>query len=145
MARRHFLIAASLALGLFASQAQAGNCAMDEYDHNGSLMEMQICDGGGMTISYSRPRRGLMGVGVRSGTLFFDGVEQAGGVISGQARIFNRTCGPIPYAVTGRNHGGSIIVLRGDVPALENGCRVTGYRPEKLLFTLQGAAAARGA
>lgn len=144
MALRHFLIAASLVLGLFAPQAQAGNSAMDEYAHNGSLMEMQIYDGGGMTISYSRPRRDLMGAGVRSGTLFFDGVERAVGVISGQVRIFNRTCGPIPYAVTGRNHGGSI-VFRGDVPALENGCRITGYRPEKLLFTLQGAAAARGA
>ena len=118
---------------------------MDEYDHNGSLMEMQVCDGGGMTISYSRPRRGLTGAGVRSGTLFFDNIERAVDVISGQARIFNRgTCGPIPYAATGLNHGG-LIIFRGDVPALDNGCRVTGYRPEKLLFTLQGAAAARGA
>ena len=112
---------------------------MDEYDHNGSLMEMQICDGGGMTISYSRPRRGLVGVGVRSGTLLFNGVEQAGGVISGQARRFDKTCGPVLYPVTGHNHGGTII-LRGDAPKLDGSCRVTGYRLDKLLFTLQGAA-----
>ncbi len=116
----------------------ASNCATDEYDHNGSLMEMQVCDGGGMTISYVRPRRGLLSVGVTSGTLLFDGVEQAGGVISGQARRFDKTCGPVLYPVTGQNHGGSII-LRGNAPKVDGRCQVIGYRPDKLLFTLQGA------
>ena len=70
MARRHFLIAASLVLGLFAPQAQAGNSAMDEYAHNGSLMEMQIYDGGGMTISYSQSRRDLMVLGSEAAPCF---------------------------------------------------------------------------
>ena len=138
MARLRLFVALALGLGLTASPAHASNCATDEYDHNGSLMEMQVCDGGGMTISYTRPRRGLIGVGVISGTLLFDGVEQAGGVISGQARRFDKTCGPVLYPVTGHNHGGSII-LQGDAPKLDGRCRVTGYRPDKLVFTLQGA------
>ena len=139
MARLPLLVSAALALGVSASPAAASNCAVDEYDHNGSLMEMQVCDGGGMTISYVRPRRGLIGVGVRNGTLLFDGVEQAGGVISGQARRFDKTCGPVLYAVTGHNHGGSII-LRGDAPKVDGRCRIIGYRSDKLLFTLQGGA-----
>jgi hypothetical protein len=138
MARRLVLVAASLALGLAASPAKASNCATDEYDHNGSLMEMQVCDGGGMTISYMRPRRGLTAVGVVTGTLLFNGVEQAGGVISGQARRFDKTCGPVLYPVTGHNHSGSII-LRGNAPKLDGRCQVIGYRADKLLFTLQGA------
>jgi hypothetical protein len=138
MARRLFLVAASLALGIGASPVAASNCAVDEYDHNGSLMELQVCDGGGMSISYTRPRRGLLGVGVTSGTLLFNGVEQAGGAISGQARRFDKTCGPVLYPVTGHNHGGSII-LRGNAPKLDGSCRVIGYRADKLLFTLQGA------
>src|SRR5680860_1642242 len=97
MTRVLFLVAASLALGLAASPVEASNCATDAYDHNGSLMEMQVCDGGGMSISYTRPRRGLIGVGVTSGTLLFEGVEQAGGAISGQARRFDKTCGPVLY------------------------------------------------
>ena len=140
MARLLLLVAALSALGLFAPRAEASNCAVDEYDHNGSLMEMQICDGGGMTISYTRPRRGLTGVGVRNGTLLFDGVEQASGAISGQARRFSKTCGPVPYAVTGRNDGGTII-LRGEAPVVDGRCRTTSFRPDKLVFTLQGAGA----
>jgi len=138
MARLPLLVSAALALGLSASPAAASNCAVDEYDHNGSLMEMQVCDGGGMTISYTRPRSGLVAVGVRSGTLLFDGVEQAGGAVSGQARRFSKTCGPVLYPVTGHNHGGSII-LRGNAPVVGRNCAITGYREDKLLFTLQGA------
>jgi|SRR5665811_156182 len=138
MTRVLLLVAASLALGLVASPVEASNCATDAYDHNGSLMEMQVCDGGGMSISYTRPRRGLIGVGVTSGTLLFEGVEQAGGAISGQARRFDKTCGPVLYPVTGHNHGGSII-LRGNAPKVDGNCRVVGYRDDKLLFTLQGA------
>ncbi|HUW74147.1 MAG TPA: hypothetical protein VMW05_09005 [Methyloceanibacter sp.] len=91
-----FLVAVSLALGLAASPVEASNCAVDAYDHNGSLMEMQVCDGGGMSISYTQPRRGLIGVGVTSGTLLFEGVEQAGGAISGQATALRQDMRPRP-------------------------------------------------
>jgi len=137
MARVLFIVAAALGLGLAASPAEASNCATDEYDHNGSLMEIQVSDGGGMTITYTRPRRGLIAVGVTNGALLFNGVEQAGGVINGQARRFDKTCGPVLYHVTGQNHGGSII-LRGNAPKLDGRCQVNGYRSDKLLFTLQG-------
>ena len=103
MTRLQLVVLIACGLTLSASPTVASNCAIDQYDHNGSLMEMQVCDGGGMSISYLRPRQGLVAVGVLSGTLLFDGVEHAGGAISGQARRFSKTCGPITYPVTGQN------------------------------------------
>lgn len=140
MTRLQLVVLIACGLTLSASPTVASNCAIDQYDHNGSLMEMQVCDGGGMSISYLRPRQGLVAVGVLSGTLLFDGVEHAGGAISGQARRFSKTCGPITYPVTGQTHG-TTIILRGNAPVVDGRCRITGYRLDKLLFTLQGAAA----
>ena len=124
-----------------APEAQASNCALDEYDHNGSLMELQVCDGGGLTISYIRPRSGLRPHGVRDGTLLFDGVEQASGQISGQARLFSGRCGAITYTVSGLKDQSGTIVLRGSAPVRNKNCRVTRYKSDRLVFTLLGAAA----
>lgn len=139
MMRVLFLVLGFLCFSLQASPAAASACALDNYDHNGSLMEMQVCDGGAITISYVNPRPGLVPHGVRSGTLLFNGSEQAGGVISGQARIFNARCGEILYPVSGSVQGNSII-LRGSAPVRNKRCRVTRYRADTLVFTLQAAA-----
>ena len=139
MARFRLLMVAALALGLFVSSAEASNCARDDYDHNGSLMEWEICDGGTFVISYVEPRSGLIAVGVKSGTVLVDGTEREGGVVSGTARRFSKTCGPLAYAVTGHNRG-NMIVLNGNAPKVDTNCRVTGYRTDNLLFTLKSAA-----
>ena len=119
-------------------KALASNCAVDDYDHNGSLMQLQVCDGGGITISYLRPRSGLTPHGVRDGTLLFDGVEQPNGAISGQARLFNSRCGVITYAVTGSRQGTSI-VLRGNAPVRDRNCQISRQRPDTLVFSLVAA------
>ena len=48
-----------LALATFSGEARASACSTDAYMHNGSLMEVQICDGGALTISYTQPRPGM--------------------------------------------------------------------------------------
>jgi hypothetical protein len=111
--------------------------------HNGSLMEMQVCDGGVMTISYVRPRPGMAKQGARNGSLLFDGVEGPGGVITGQSRLFSARCGVVPYAVSGGMQGNTI-VLNGTAPIRGNGCRTVRYRQDNLVFTLVNAGAAPG-
>ncbi len=124
---------------LAPSQASASACAVDDYDHNGSRMELQVCDGGGITISYLNPRSGLIPHGVRNGTLLFDGTEQANGVISGQSRLFNKRCGVITYAVVGSRQGNSI-VLRGSAPVRDRNCQISRHRQDTLVFSLLAAA-----
>lgn len=134
-------LAAIWTLSQPAQMAMASACAIDEYDHNGSLMEMQVCDGGGLTISYVQPRRSLRPHGVQYGTLLFDGVEQANGRISGQARRFSGRCGTIAYAVSGTKNAAGTIVLTGSTPVRNKNCQITRYKPDRLVFTLQGGVA----
>jgi len=106
-------------------------------------MEMQVCDGGAMSISYVRPRPGMAKQGARNGSLLFDGFEGPGGVITGQSRLFSARCGVVPYAVSGRMQANTI-VLNGTAPIRGNGCQVVRYRQDNLLFTLVNAGAAPG-
>lgn len=141
MARFLFaVVAALMTFAQTAPEARASNCAINQYMHNGSLMEAQICDGGVLTISYIRPRPGMAKQGARNGSLLFDGVEGPGGVITGQSRLFSARCGVVPYAVSGSQQGNSII-LNGTAPIRGKGCRVSRYRQDNLVFTLTGAGA----
>ena len=106
-------------------------------------MEVQMCDGGAVTISYSRPRRGMIAEGARSGTLLFEGVQQANGTISGRALLFSSRCGAIAYQVSGSNQGNSI-VMTGSAPVRNKSCQVTRHRTDRLVFTLQGASSSPG-
>ena len=138
MVRFVLSLVAVLVLSAPIPPALASACAVDDYDHNGSTMQLQVCDGGGITISYTAPRSGLIPHGVRDGTLLFDGTEQPNGAIRGQARLFNRHCGVITYSVTGSRQGDSI-VLRGNAPVRNKNCRITRHRPDTLVFTLLAA------
>lgn len=141
MTKRILLAAAALlAVSGPTMPAQASNCAVDEFDHNGSTMEAQVCDGGNLSISYIRPRSGLRNLGVGDGTLLFDGFEQGGGRISGQARLFSRRCGVITYTVSGSKNSAGTIVLSGSAPVRNNNCQVARYRTDRLVFTLLGGA-----
>lgn len=139
-----FLFAAAVAIAVCSSAppADASNCAVDEYDHNGSTMELQVCDGGNLSISYTRPRSGLRPHGVTEGTLLFDGFEQQDGAISGEARVFSSRCGAMTYSVSGSKNSAGTIVLRGSAPVRNNRCDVTRYRSDRLVFTLLGGATA---
>lgn len=140
MKRRLFSVAGALVLWASASAAHASSCSMDQFMHNGSVMDVQVCDGGQMTISYSRPRPGMVQQGAQSGTLLFDGFEQPGGFISGQSRLFSARCGAVAYAVSGSRQGNNI-VLNGTAPIRGQGCQVVRHRQDNLVFSLLGAPA----
>ncbi len=130
-----FLLA--LAALLAYGPAGAGDCAVDAYGQNGSVMEVQVCQGK-ISISYTKPRKGLVSLGVRKGTLLFEGSEHTDGSIVGRARIFSRICETAPFAVSGRRQG-TTIVLNGNVPVRAANCRVVRHKPHTLVFTLKGA------
>lgn len=138
MKRLFFAIPALLAFLFAVPPAHASACAIDEYTHNGSLMEIQVCDGGSISISYTQPRPGIAKQGARPGSLLFDGFEGANGVISGKSRLFSSRCGVVTYAVTGGRQGNSII-LNGSAPIRGQGCQVTRHRQDNLVFSLVGA------
>jgi len=51
MTRPPLLAAIVAVIGLWSPPADASNCSVDQYDHNGSPMELRLCDGGNLTIS----------------------------------------------------------------------------------------------
>lgn len=137
------LILALVTIGfaiMTAFPASASNCARDQYMHNGSRMDFEVCDGGRITISYAQPRPGMFKQGARPGTLLFDGSEGPGGVITGQSRLFSARCGVVPYAVSGSRQGNTII-LNGTAPIRGRNCQVVRYRQDNLVFTLLGSVA----
>ncbi len=135
---RILVTASTLGLAALMSQASASNCEIEEYDHNGSLMEVQICDSD-LVITYLRPRSGLP---VSGGTRLFEGRVSSIGSISGQSRLFSAGCGEITYDVEGAVRPNSIL-LSGKAPVRNANCKVTRYRDDELLFTRQAAAAPR--
>ena len=132
------LATVTISLLAAASPGHASACANDQYLHNGSIMDVQICDGGRLVISYARPRAGIAKAGARAGSLLFDGTEGPGG-ISGQSRLFSARCGVATYPVSGSRQGNAI-VLRGAAPIRGRACQVVRYRQDNLVFSPLAAA-----
>ncbi|MFD0986922.1 hypothetical protein [Methyloligella solikamskensis] len=123
---------------LGAGGALASDCARDLYDHNGSLMEIEFCDGGSVVIEYVEPRPGLQKAGVESGTVLFKGSQAGDGKVSGKATIFDRKCGALTYPVAGEAVGDALI-LNGAAPVRGADCKVKRYREDELAFAWKGA------
>ena len=70
------------------------------WDHNSSEMRL-IERGSARMFVYEKPRTGLVEVGVRPGTVAFEGKANPNGTIEGTAYLFSKNCGRIPYAVRG--------------------------------------------
>ncbi|MFK5978124.1 MAG: hypothetical protein QM488_04490 [Rhizobiaceae bacterium] len=131
---------AFLIFAFSSPNVQASNCSIDEYDHNGSRMEVQFCapanaTNANVSIIYTDPRQGLIKHGVGNGTLLFEGIRRSDGSISGEARLFSSRCGQTPYRVSGSQQGDRI-VLRGNASRLDRNCRVKGTRLDTLVFTV---------
>lgn len=135
MTRWLFIFATSIGFGIISSPSFASNCAVDDYDHNNSLMEVQVCDGT-LDISYKQVRSGLQDAGVKANDVLFEGKVSRTGGVTGLARMFSAKCGPLTYNVTGTIRNTSIL-LEGEAPVRNASCRVTKYRADKLLFTLK--------
>ena len=121
---RHLLPALLLAASL-GSVALLGPAAAAsyEYDHNGSRMSVETTGEGSLTISYVAPRSGLSRIGVRPGTVLFDG-SISDGYAEGLARIFSAQCGEVDYFVYGDLDPGRDFRLSGAAPVLGDGCRI---------------------
>lgn len=113
-----------------------------QWFHNGSTFELTK-DGRARTLRYSNPRQGMRDVGVKPGTVLFEGEivkDQGGERYEGTAYIFNKECGPIAYKAGGPVAPDSRrITIGGGLPLgirKSTGCRSTATRYEDSTFDL---------
>lgn len=132
-----FLSMVAASFILLAPASAAVGCDTARYDHNGSGMEVHVCDGR-MVIEYDNPKASLARLGVVPGTILFEGVvyEMTGGSkISGQARVFKRNCQPAFYEVNGwMQYNENGFALEGTAPVRTATCRVGRTRQDILRF-----------
>jgi hypothetical protein len=136
---RSKLFTATAALAAFSgltaattSPATASHCGMDNYDHNGSTMEVTFCDYS-MHIAYDDPRPAMRRNGVAPGTLLIDAKTFGHGHVKGNARVFKRGCGDLMYKVSGRING-ERIELYGMAPVRDSDCSIVRFRKDRLVF-----------
>jgi len=109
--------------------------AATNWNHNGSVVSL-IAEGRSRKFFYQSPRAGMWEAGVRPNTLLFEG-EVLGNSYRGTAYVFNHKCGATPYEVAGPIlEGGRRVVMKGHAPRVGGGCKITGYRPDTLVFEL---------
>jgi hypothetical protein len=111
------------------------------WQHNGSVMYL-AADGASRRFYYDTPREGLDSVGVKRGTLLFEG-QKNGDQYSGTAYFFSKICGPGTYAVSGpvaSNESQITITLSGKAPRLDANCKQIGARDDVLIFTYMASA-----
>ena len=87
------------------------------FDHNGSLMSWQQ-DGPNVRVVYLKPRRGVVAVGIRRGTVLFAGQWSDQGLV-GNAHVFATECPPFPYRVSGGYGSNGVIVMHGAAPVVD--------------------------
>lgn len=121
--------------GTSSSGGGATGGTATRWDHNGSIMRLEA-DGARRRFVYVTPRRGMRRVGVRRGTLLFDG-HRDGFVYEGTARIFNKRCGQFTYRVRGEvSDDARRVVLFGRAPRVGSDCQIRGRRDDRLEFDL---------
>lgn len=122
---------------LYASSAfaQAGSSF---WDHNGSVVALSA-DGAGRRFYYETPRAGLAEVGVRVGTLLFEG-QRSANRYSGTAYVFSQGCGALSYQVAGDvTPDQRTVTLYGKAPHVDSACTVTGHADDVLTFIYRSA------
>ena len=124
MIRLAILSAGALIGAATAASAQTPMMAT----HNGSLMEMLPAPGGGLVVQYARPRPDLNGL-VMPGTVLVRGHwhGRPPQVFVGEAFVFSRLCGAIPYPVRGTVDQSQVLTLFGGAPQFDTSCRLVGY------------------
>ncbi|MCU0791188.1 MAG: hypothetical protein MUE79_09090 [Nitratireductor sp.] len=135
----------ALAAMIIALPAQAlawsGDCFTTHYNHNGSEMRLERC-GEDLRIVYENPRRAMREIGVRRGTVLFEGRLRRidrNEFIEGNAKTFRAGCGAAPFYVKGgisrRGQRDPVpFTLRGAAPVRDAQCRKTGTMNIELEF-----------
>jgi uncharacterized protein len=113
---------------------QASGQPSSLWNHNGSIVSLEA-NGTSRKFRYEVPKQGLIAVGVRKGTLLFDG-QSDGQRYAGTAFVFKQKCGSVPYHVSGPIFNDSRIVeMEGQAPSVdEMTCRVVGSVGDRLIF-----------
>jgi hypothetical protein len=104
------------------------------WSHHDSIMRI-TSQSDRITISYERPRQGMIDEGVRPGTVVFEG-HRNGNRLTGTSYVFDRHCmSPIPYPDDGVMSSEREIVLSGRrVPTQLLDCQPVAYRIDPSLF-----------
>jgi hypothetical protein len=126
-----------IAWAILASWAidAAAQGATTLWQHNGSVVSLSSA-GARRQFHYQTPASDLLEVGVRSGTLLFDG-RRADNQYSGAAYVFSRTCGALPYTVAGPvSLDQRTVTMYGKAPVVNSNCGVIGHRDDVLIFSL---------
>jgi hypothetical protein len=115
------------------AEPATGETKTSYWSHNRSIMYMTE-DGTRRQIYYDDPRPGLKEVGVKQGTLVFDGAVD-GTTLSGTAFVFAKQCDPLSFAVTGKlTPDGKRITLKGKAPRIGTKCKIVGDKQQELIF-----------
>jgi hypothetical protein len=126
---------------LTASSAQAilqspAKNSSTYWDYNDSILEL-IADGPSRKFYYFSPRAGLDPVGVKRGTLAFDG-KRTDNKYSGSAYTFSRYCGPLAYPVTGTvSDDQRKVQFSGLVPKRNGSCAIVESTNQTFEFSLR--------
>jgi uncharacterized protein len=104
------------------------------WSHNGSIVSLEA-NGKSRKFHYEVAKQGLLAVGVRKGTLLFEG-QSDGQRYVGTAYVFQPKCEPVPYQVSGSILNDSRTVeMQGQAPSVdERTCRVVGSVDDRLVF-----------
>jgi hypothetical protein len=104
------------------------------WSHNGSLMGL-MADGPSRRFVYERVREGMARVGVRPGTVLFEG-QKDGNQYTGTAYIFPPNCPSVAYDVSGPvSPDDRQVTMFGQAPRVDSRCRIFGYRDDVLVFS----------
>jgi hypothetical protein len=104
--------------------------------HNGSTLYLSV-NGTSRELYYDTPHPRMASVGVRNGTLLFQGAyANATKTYSGTAHIFSKQCGVLTYQVSGPvTNNFEKITLYGQRPVPDASCNIH-YAPDTLEFDL---------
>jgi hypothetical protein len=107
------------------------------WNHNGSSLKLEATNAMRRFV-YIEPREGLKEVGVKQGTLAFQG-KRIGNIYKGTAYVFSQKCGAIGFSVKGLvAKDDRSITMKGYAPYVNSECRISGGREAVLTFELIG-------
>jgi hypothetical protein len=106
------------------------------WDYNESVYYL-LAKGTGRKFYFYSPREGLVAVGVKRDTLFFEGTRE-GNQYKGYAYVFSKSCAPAAYEVAGSlSSNQNEIKLVGKAPRRNASCQIVSYADDPITLTLR--------